>query len=92
MKNNYLKYWLRQEVLWLIAGAVFSLISISLAHLCQIIKDNNETCKNFAFPFHLIADLTKISSEKIAFAAAVIIILIIFLIVGAVSGIKKQKD
>ena len=91
MEQREVKPWLKYGVIWLIIGIIASFISVSLAHICQIITRNSQNCRYFAYPFHLFVDLSKIPSERIGFGLGIIITLIIFTIIGMIIGLVKRK-
>ena len=92
MEKSDVKPWIKYGAIWLIIGTIVSFISILLAHICQIIIKNSQNCKYFAYPFHLFADLSRISSERVGFGIGIIIILIIFTLIGILIGLKKLKN
>ncbi len=92
MEKRDVKPWIKYGTIWLIIGTIVSFISILLAHICQLITNNSQNCKYFAYPFHLFADLSKIPSEKVGFGIGIIIILIIFTLIGIFVGLKKIRN
>ncbi|MEM3112869.1 MAG: hypothetical protein QXI33_00400 [Candidatus Pacearchaeota archaeon] len=87
MKIN--KLWLKYGIFSLIIGVILLIVLLLIAHFCQIITGNNPYCKNFIFPLHLFVELSKIPSEKIAFGIGIVIILLFFMFIGIVIGLKK---
>jgi len=92
MEQREVKPWIKYGVIWLIIGIIASFISVLLAHICQIITNNSQNCRYFAYPFHLFADLSKIPSERIGFGLGIIIALIIFTLIGIFIGLINRKN